>query len=162
MCVDDADCGTDGRCFADSTGAHFCGVACLSDGGCAQSGATCQTPFVNNTSTTPTCLPSGYLNAWFPRTDSSTTEEVEGHASCPRRAPDGGVGCTTGNTLCAGTCTNLDLDPHNCGACGQASLTGVFWAGNTCLLSASECGSDYACCHGMQCLYTGGTTSLCQ
>lgn len=26
--------------------------------------------------------------------------------------------CSTGTTLCAGTCTNLGDDPHNCGACG--------------------------------------------
>jgi hypothetical protein len=40
--------------------------------------------------------------------------------------------CPTGQTLCAGVCTNASYDPQNCGRCGAICPAGIACAGGVC------------------------------
>ena len=44
------------------------------------------------------------------------------------------VCCPTGATCCNGTCTNVNSDPNNCGACGYVCPTNNVCANGTCVV----------------------------
>jgi endo-1,4-beta-xylanase len=52
-------------------------------------------------------------------------------------------GCAAGQSLCGTTCVSTQLDPLNCGVCGQACASGQSCVGGACVCGAglSSCGS---------------------
>ncbi|MBI5477217.1 MAG: hypothetical protein HY906_00085 [Deltaproteobacteria bacterium] len=59
-------------------------------------------------------------------------------------ASDGGT-CPTGQTLCAGVCTNTRLDPQHCGTCASACATGELCSSGTCV---ATCPAGLTSCGG--------------
>ena len=51
-------------------------------------------------------------------------------------------GCTGGEALCTGDCTDKTIDPANCGSCGTACNTS---GGETCISSSCNCASGTDC-----------------
>lgn len=62
--------------------------------------------------------------------------------------------CWLGQTACGMTCTNLESDEFNCGACGQACMSGRVCIDGACLMAGGEdgCGLGQIRCGG-QCVY---------
>ncbi len=59
------------------------------------------------------------------------------------RSGDGGTAdaalhCDPGETVCGDVCTELDIDPDNCGACGEACAVGELCAGGACVTSCPD------------------------
>jgi hypothetical protein len=70
-------------------------------------------------------------------------------------------GCSTGLTACSSTCTNLQSDPSNCGACGTVCLAGQVCNAGQCMGSfpnGAACGSANQCIGGF---CTNGVCSSC-
>jgi hypothetical protein len=49
----------------------------------------------------------------------------------------GGVGCSPGETPCAGSCADLNSDPSNCGNCGEQCLLGESCSNGNCVPDAN-------------------------
>lgn len=70
-------------------------------------------------------------------------------------------GCGTGLNACSGTCTNVQSDPSNCGACGTACLAGQVCTAGQCMGSfpnGAACVSANQCTGGF---CVNGTCSSC-
>jgi hypothetical protein len=70
-------------------------------------------------------------------------------------------GCSTGLTACNSTCTNLQSDPSNCGACGTVCLAGQVCNVGQCMANlpnGAACGSANQCSGGF---CTNGVCSSC-
>jgi len=64
--------------------------------------------------------------------------------------------CPQGETLCGDVCTSLDIDAHNCGACGAAC--GAY---QECDAGACTCGPGAADCGGGACADLGESPASC-
>jgi hypothetical protein len=67
-----------------------------------------------------------------------------------------GYGCAN---MCSGMCTNLKLDPQNCGSCGKACPTGANCVQGTCQCGAVDGGTTSMC--GGQCVDTKSDVNNC-
>jgi len=70
-------------------------------------------------------------------------------------------GCSTGLTACNSTCTNVQSDPSNCGACGTVCAAGQVCNAGQCMGSfpnGAACGSANQCTGGF---CVNGTCSSC-
>ena len=65
-------------------------------------------------------------------------------------------GCTTGEVLCGGACTDKTIDPSNCGTCGTSCNTS---GGESCIASSCGCASGTHC--GTVCLDTTSDQNNC-
>ena len=63
--------------------------------------------------------------------------------------------CGEGETECAGRCVRLDLDPANCGACGNVCAPGTTCVGGVC-----ECPGGLTLCDG-ECVNTQSDDANC-
>ena len=66
-------------------------------------------------------------------------------------------GCPSGQTMCSGTCTNVNGDSQNCGACGHACTGGTVCVAGTCEV---ECPSGQIVCGG-NCVTTSTDPGNC-
>jgi hypothetical protein len=69
------------------------------------------------------------------------------------------VCCASGTVCCNGTCTNVNSDPANCGACGSACTAGTSCVNGTCSTS-DGCFGGQVRCDGV-CREIGGDPSNC-
>jgi hypothetical protein len=116
------------------------------------------TAAINSTSPTPLTL------TLVPNGQSALTVNFDGDG--------GGASCPTGQSTCAGSCTDVSTDPANCGSCGAACAAGFVCTAGACTCPVGElscggvcvdpatdpanCGScDSACPSGLVC--TSGT-----
>jgi hypothetical protein len=68
--------------------------------------------------------------------------------ACAADMGGGTGGCTGGQTSCGGTCTDLTSDVANCGACGNACMTGQSCAMGKCstgTMTMTGCDATLAC-----------------
>lgn len=89
------------------------------------------------------------------------TAEPEG--SAPRKeggsseGGDGAAGCPQGQTFCEGLCTDLTVDPSNCGQCGHVCKTEVLSATPMC---DGAGGCTFACYNGASLCAGGAACAL--
>ncbi|MEM9073495.1 MAG: MXAN_6577-like cysteine-rich protein [Myxococcota bacterium] len=69
----------------------------------------------------------------------------DGGAGVDAAVGDAGPSCVMNQTLCGDECAFLDLDPANCGACGNACAAGEFCVSGSC---QSPCGTGTTDCGG--------------
>lgn len=95
-------------------------------------------------------------------------ENCQGSHQCCDSLPWGCLGgvcrntCGTELTWCGDRCTNIDIDPANCGACGRACATGLDCLNGRCCERFSCC-RDYgeACASEGECCDTPCTGGAC-
>jgi Glycosyl hydrolase family 12/Stigma-specific protein, Stig1 len=94
-------------------------------------------------------------------------------AGCAKPATGTGTTCSSGQMSCSGTCTNVQSDSQNCGACGNtcgsgsscqagacSCTSGFVSCGGSCVASnAQHCGSSCTACSGTDVCNSDGTCS---
>jgi hypothetical protein len=102
---------------------------------------------------TPHCNAQGRCVACLNDSDCATGQQCRALgtlALCVDACADDS-GCTTGQRCCGGACTDPQVDPHNCGACGRACDEKALHGTPACAAAAcatSACASGWTDCNG--------------
>lgn len=76
---------------------------------------------------------------------SKPVPKVDAGEAGPDSGSDAGV-CPGGQSLCDGTCVDIQVDPANCGVCGTACAAGQVCSGGSCTATCggrlTKCGRD--------------------
>lgn len=148
-----------GTCVACPAGTVRCGMNCVdlqtSRLNCGTCGTYC---YDNELSGGTTCCSGSCTNLLTNASHCGTCGNACGDG---RRCiggvcalmPEAGtleIVCRLGQTACSGTCTDLESDEFNCGACGRACPSGRVCIEGACLMEGGEdgCGLNQIRCNG--------------
>ncbi|MBO6938033.1 MAG: hypothetical protein JJ863_23900 [Deltaproteobacteria bacterium] len=121
----------DGRCVdLSSDGAHCgaCGNACV-DGVCVDG-----------------VCPGGPLLDGGPDADVGDMGPRDGGRDRPDFGPPPACACNLGESCCDATCVDVDIEPGNCGACGNACADGEVCSAGSC---GPDCDDGLTLCSGL-------------